>query len=574
MRSPRGTAVLLAAALLVGGARAQAQDRALDLERRGNYAAAADAYKAVLAARPGDVGALLGLERTLGPLKRVGEAIPAARAATAAGAPPVAALGVELRAWVALGEPDSARLAAERWAAASPGDDTPYREWGAALLGERDRSGARQAYLAGRKRLGPDVLAAEMAEVSVLEGDFAGSVKEWLAAMDKVPGYRMSAVATLSQAPERSRAGVLRELDAAHTPAARRMAAELAARYGDPLGGLERLRQVLPAAPVEAVEALRQFLDQVRTLATPESARAQGMALELMAERLPPAQAGRVRLDAAQAYTEAGDRAATRRMLDLVADQRDANPALARGVTATLVGVLLDEGKVEDASRRLEEAKGTLGTDEYEALRLRVLQAWVRRGEFDRVERALAGDSAVEAMALAGMVSAYRGDLANARARLAAAGPFAGSRSDATDRAALLALLQPIDEDSLPALGRALWELDRADTAAAVAGLVEVAGALDPVGGGAGLRLLAGRLEAARGRVPQAEALLREAAGAPEAATAPAANLELARLLLDTGRKEEAVTVLERLLLTWPQSAMAPPARRLLDTARGAVPQT
>ena len=41
--------------------------RAFELERRGNYAAAVDAYRGVLAAKPGDAAALLGLERALLP---------------------------------------------------------------------------------------------------------------------------------------------------------------------------------------------------------------------------------------------------------------------------------------------------------------------------------------------------------------------------------------------------------------------------------------------------------------------------------------------------------------------------
>jgi len=66
-----------AAALLLAGlapATLSAQDpamsRAFELERRGNYAAAADAYRGVLTSKAGDPAALLGLERALLPLGR------------------------------------------------------------------------------------------------------------------------------------------------------------------------------------------------------------------------------------------------------------------------------------------------------------------------------------------------------------------------------------------------------------------------------------------------------------------------------------------------------------------------
>jgi outer membrane protein assembly factor BamD (BamD/ComL family) len=39
-------------------------------------------------------------------------------------------------------------------------------------------------------------------------------------------------------------------------------------------------------------------------------------------------------------------------------------------------------------------------------------------------------------------------------------------------------------------------------------------------------------------------------------------------------RASEAVAQLEHLILTYPESALVPQARRTLDVARGAVPQT
>jgi hypothetical protein len=158
--------------------------------------------------------------------------------------------------------------------------------------------------------------------------------------------------------------------------------------------------------------------------------------------------------------------------------------------------------------------------------------------------------------------------------RFKAAGPYAGERSEATERTALLALLQPIETDSLPALGQALLQLARGDTAKAVAGLDRVAGDLPPVKGGAEIRLLAGRLATAAGKPGDAERLLKAAASADAPGTAPAAELALAELLLDQRRPAEAVAQLEHLILTYPASALVPQARRRLDEARGAVPQT
>ena len=118
-----------------------------------------------------------------------------------------------------------------------------------------------------------------------------------------------------------------------------------------------------------------------------------------------------------------------------------------------------------------------------------------------------------------------------------AAGPFAGDRAEATERTALLALLQPIEADSAARLWARRAPLARGDTRTAVAGLEQVARracrrpraaprcACSPAG-----------WRPRRGKTADAERLFK-AAAAPEApGTAPAAELALAELLLDQHR--------------------------------------
>jgi hypothetical protein len=177
-------------------------------------------------------------------------------------------------------------------------------------------------------------------------------------------------------------------------------------------------------------------------------------------------------------------------------------------------------------------------------------------------------------LALGGRIRLYRGDLRGAAELFQAAGPYAGDRSDATHRTAMLALIQPLERDSMPELGSALLGLEQGDTAGAIAGLERAAAGLPPQEGGAELHLLAGRLASASGKTADAERLLRVAVHKDAPSTAPAAALALAELLLSTRRQAEAVTVLEDLILTYPKSALVPQARRKLDEARGAVPRT
>lgn len=549
--------------------------RGLELERQGNYAAAAEAYRAALSSQPGDPAALLGLERALVPLNRVGELAPLARAALGAGVTPAVGYGVLVRAWSVTGPPDSVRVAVERWAQAAPGSEAPYREWVGATIGRGDRAGARAAIATARQRLGrADALAPEAAQTAAGEGNWTVSAAEWLAAMRQMPGFRFAALAALSTAPERARPDLLRLLQQNGSGDARALAGTLRARWGDPIGGFRLLYSALPTDNLQAVERLSQFNDALQlSPATSAGRQAQGMALEAITTRLSGPAAARARMLAAQAYADAGDQAGARRMLDAAAGDRPTPQTMSSG-TAAAVSVLLGEGKAAEADRRLQAARSSLPADEYAALSRRVAWGWARAGQLAKAQQLLAADSSVEGLAVSGRVSLLKGDVAGAAARLRAAGPYTGTREEASTRAALLALLQRIEADTLPRLGAAFLALEQGDTAAATAGFTAVASGLDAAKGGAELRLWAGRLELARGHTAEAERLFRAADVEAAPATAPAAELELGRLLIAVGRRDEAVGTLEHLILTYSTSALVPQARRLLDEARGAVPRT
>ncbi len=567
--------VLLAAPLSFAAAQQATMPRAFELERRGNYDAAVGAYRELLARKAGDVSALLGLERVLLPLNRSGEILPDVRAALAASPASPAVYGVAMRAWGAAGQPDSMQAVAEAWARVTPRDEAPYREWGAAALAARDRDGAVQAYRLGRERLGrTDVLAAEMAQLAVTDGDFGTAAREWLPAVRRLPGYRVTAVATLGLAPLAHRPEILRILAADSGFTGRRLESELRVRWGDPLGGLAALEAGLAKSPDEGTEALRGLVEQLRLHRTHDALLAQARALETLARRQLSPVASRTRLEAAQAYSAAGDREAARRMLSGLADDRSASGAVSSGATSALITVLIGEGQVEEAARRLAATKDQLSGEEYAELSRALVSSYIRQGQLDRADSALGADSTIEGLALAGRIRLYQGDISGAVEAFKQAGPYAGDRAEATRRTLLLAMLQPIQADSLPALGAALLQLEQGDTSRAVAELEAVAEGLPAPKGGAEVRLLAGHLAASKGDPGLAERLYREAASKAAPGTAPAAELALAELMIAARRSREAVALLEHLILTYPTSALVPHARRALDVARGAVPET
>jgi outer membrane PBP1 activator LpoA protein len=261
-------------------------------------------------------------------------------------------------------------------------------------------------------------------------------------------------------------------------------------------------------------------------------------------------------------------------MLAGLANDKNTSASIATDAATTLVEVLIGEGKLDEASERLDQRRAALSADTYDALKRRIAAAWIRQGNLDRAEAAIAADSSVEGLALSGQIRLYQGDIPGAVERFKAAGPYAGDLVEATHRTALLAVLQGIEAESLPALGKALLLLEQADTAQAAEALEHVAAALSPPNGGAELYLLAGRLAAATAKPADAERLFRAAAVKEVPATAPAAELALAQLFISSSRQREAVEVLEHLILTYPESALVPQARRKLDEARGAVPKT
>src|SRR5438128_591713 len=209
-----GMAVLLML-LATPPAQAQAIGQGFELERAGQYEQAASLYFGTLRADPTNLSALLGLERVLLPLNRLGELLPVAQRAVTAGPTNSALRGVLLRTYVALNESDSARAVALRWAASAPRDEAPYREWAIALEDTHRHAAARDVLLVGRRALGrPGAFGIELAELSQLSGDWEGAAREWAAALPDAPAQLPNAASALAEAPDAQRERVARLLTA------------------------------------------------------------------------------------------------------------------------------------------------------------------------------------------------------------------------------------------------------------------------------------------------------------------------------------------------------------------------
>jgi len=560
----------------------QAIGQGFELERSGRHAEAAGVYVTTLRTDPANLPALLGLERVLPILNRLPELLPLVHRARDRVPENGTLRALELRVYAGMNELDSLEAAARRWAGAAPRSDAPYREWALALADRRMVDEARRVLLLGRRTLGGSAatLAIELAELEQRVQNWEGAAREWGHAVAAAPDLLPNASSQLSETPLPQRTKVVAALtspDAA--PRTRRLAAEVLLGWGQATEAWRLLGESLAVGPpsTEAATALRRFADLAGGVATPAGHRVRGMALSRWADLVPSPLAERARAEAVRELLDGGDRVAARAALERLTTDSLAPPEAKSMAEAALVGVLIADGQLDAAERRLAAESRTLGGDDRSTLRMQLARARVTRGELDRAATVLTGDSSVAALAELGWIALYRGDLRGASDAFRAAGPYAGERAAATERTAMLALVQQIPDDSLPELGAALLTLARGDSAGAVTALRRVASRLEPRGGRSDVLLLAGQV-AARLPPPQdatAIALFDEIvrAGGPGAAP-PAAELEWARVLIRQGRGADAVQRLEHLILSYPGSAFVPEARRELERARGAIPRS
>src|SRR5437764_427811 len=194
---------LILSVLVVRPLRAQAIGQGFELERAGQYDQAAAIYLAALRADPTNLSALLGLERVLPPINRLGELLPAAQRAAAASPSNVALRGVLLRTYVALNEPDSGRAVALRWAVFEPSVATPSADAAFAARRFADLAGARRTPDARRARA---LALARYADLAPEVGGAAARARADAARAFIEAGDRVAARAVLERVAQDSNA--------------------------------------------------------------------------------------------------------------------------------------------------------------------------------------------------------------------------------------------------------------------------------------------------------------------------------------------------------------------------------
>ncbi len=535
---------------------AAALSRGLDFETSGKLREAILAYREAMADPEQVVPAVLGLERAFFQLGRSDSLLPLLDTLLARQPSQPTIRTVQLRTLVTARRDVDARRAFDQWIAVAPRDATPYREYARLLLDEQRTLAADTVLQEATKRLGSSrELAAELAQLRAALGLWRASSRDWREAMILSPYLDQAAIFSLSATPAASRDSVLGEL--LSPPAEvmpRKVAAGLQLRWRMAREGWTSLAD-LPKGD-STMQAWLEFAGDAE--ANEEWLTARDAFAAALGRGAPRAYA----LRAAQAALTGGEPSSTIALLE------QGGAALGDSLLGSVVllkaRALALLARPQDAERVVTES-GTRLDAEAKSQALRAIAwGWVRVGDLTKARTALTQAGGDEEERASAWIALYEGKLKQARGGL--------RRTAETTRDAVLAMsfLSRTRADSSRLAGEAFLALARGDSAGAARQFERVASELldvSPLALSVAARLFLAARDTSKS-IALWESLISRHENAPEAAES---ELAWSRVLRRRSQDSSAVAHLEHLILTWPQSALVPQARRELEIARSRV---
>ena len=539
-------------------ARAQAQsvlvNRAFDLEQAGKWREAITLWRQVIGA--GDVGqGALGLERVFTQLAMEDSVLPTLDSLLAQRPTDRMLRGSQLRVLRSLGRDQDARKSFVEWTLLVPRDPAPYREYAGQLLND-GRAAAADTVLqeASRALGGTKALTIEVAQLRAALGLWTAAGGAWREAMAAEPYLESSAIYSLQAAPLAFRDSVRIALGVPLTATAsvRRVLGSLELQWGAARDGWRAVSTLTTAD--SAYSTWSDFADDAERLGAWLAARDALTAMNR--ERPSPV----VALRAASAAINGGEPSTA---IALLASARTRlQPFQVRLQVLPLeVKALSQLGRAADAEKLVSEAGDNIDARTKQAYARQIAWGWIRAGEVEKARAALVGASGDDEDEVTAWIALYDGDLAKARSGLR-------RPADATTEVVtVMALLARTRSDSSKEVGAAFLALARADSAQAASRFERAA---DQLSDAAPLLLaLAARVQTARRQEKAAIALwqriVQRHSATPEAAEA---DLEWGRILRRRGDTNGALERFEHLILSHPQSALVPQARRERDAVR------
>ena len=530
--------------------------RALELENAGKLKEAAVLLRGALRVSP-SANAILGLERVYSDLGMSDSLLAPLDSLITQNPRESVYRTVQLRTLQLLRRDERLRDAFEQWVRAVPREAAPYREYARILIQLGRPTAADTVVSRGRAALGSlRDLEYENAQLRAAIGEWVASAQSWRRALANAPYLAIAAAYALAPTPALFRDPVRIALAALPAdPGARRALAELELTWGRPQEAWAALRALHP--DTAAATMWEEFGERAET---EERWR---LAHNALVAALAVRWTSPLALRAAAAALHAGAPEEVFALAPLGYWAQDSVRA-AREYLPLHVAALVALGRGREADDLVARFDRFL----VPAHRMRIAQViamgWVRAGDLLRARAALraAGPDADSSEA-AGWLALFEGRLGASRTLLRA------SRAPGAELALALGIVARTSGDSAPAIGAAFLALARADSVRASAAFVDAATQHPEVA--SALLLVAARLRSGTpdGAMPIWERIVSQYASTPEAVES---ELEWARVLRRRGDGPGAIAHLEHLILSAPQSALLPQARRELELARGAVP--
>jgi hypothetical protein len=538
-------------------------------ESAGRFAEAERIVADVLKANPTSLSGLLTMERVLTAQGRTADIMPAVDRLLAVD--PKSVIGHQTRLRVLAELNDTGRLdaAMAQWIAATPNLETPYRE--AALIWRSRGEPARAIALLeqGRKRIeGADALALELGDAFAAANDTERAAHEWSRAIGDAGRGLLLVQRRLQVLPDGGARVIplLVERLAAEpsTFARQRAAAMLAIEAGLEAAALRSLRELSASVPPEEREGLL-----VELARRADAGDLHAVALAAYRDLLAAAPDARatlaIRTRIAELALLAGDTAlATATYRELESAAATGSPQRRQAV-ALRIQLSAREGDAEGAIADYEAFRAEFpNAYELDATAAAVAAMLLDAGRIDAAETVLSGVAGAVSAQLRGRLYLRRGDIEAARHELISAAPLLrGSAATATIALATLLTRVSARGGEIVAQVVAAQDADRSHELRAAAAAARVLPARERA---AVLDFLADAADGA-GLAEDATALRREIVqDLPRTHEAPAALLTLARRAGgDPESEEEARVLLERLIVEYPRSALAPQARAELQ---------